>query len=124
MCVCVCVLCVCGWVCEIGKTRLGETTKYTINLLHLYILLYNLIFFTIFVNNWFLWRRIINYNCSITNAHINSYLSNIATRQSKDHKTLRLLEKSPIYKTILIHFKYRFLSNTFIFMKQHCETRS
>ena len=42
-------------------------------------------------------KRIINYNCSITSAHINLYLSNIATRQSKDHKALRLLRKSPIY---------------------------
>ena len=43
-----------------------------------------------------MWKRIINYNCSITSTHINSYVSNIATRQSKDQKTLQLRRKSPI----------------------------
>ena len=79
-----------------------------INLLHFYTLLYNLIFFTNFVINWFLWKRIINYDCSVTSVHIKSYLSNIVTRQSKDHKALRLLRKPPICIIILILFKYTF----------------
>ena len=61
----------------------------------------------------------------ITSAHINSYLSNIVTRrQSKDHQALWLLRKSPIYTTILIHFKDTFLPNTCVFVKQRCQTRS
>ena len=48
-------------------------------------------------------------NCSITSAHVNSYLSNIATRQSKDHKALRLLRKSPTCTTAQ---QYSFVSNT------------
>ena len=65
-------------------------------LLHFYTLLYNLIL-----------------SCSVTSAHINSYLSNIVTRrQSKNHQALRTLRKSPIYTTILIHFKDMFLPNT------------
>ena len=67
-----------------------------------YIIWFFFFFFIIFVNNWFLWKRIINHNCSITSAHINSYLSNIATRQSKDHKALRLLNAQ----------QYWFISNT------------
>ena len=49
-----------------------------------------------------------NYNYSITSAHVNSYLSKIATRQGKDRKALRLLRGFPIYTTTLIHFNYTF----------------
>ena len=114
---------------ETGKTRLYQTTNYTIFLLfacYVYLSFRNLTlldhkyiaykpfkflqsdFFTIFVNNWFLLKRIINYNCSISSAYINSYISNMATQQSKNHKALRLLRKSPICTTRLFHFKYTF----------------
>ena len=119
------------YIYEIGKTRLYETTNYTIFFCftcYVYLSFQSLtlldhkyiaykpfkflqsdiisLFFTIFLNNWFLWKCIINYSCLISSAHINSYLSNIATGQSKDHKALRLLRKSPICIAILIHFKY------------------
>ena len=58
-------------------------------LLHFYTLLYNLIL-----------------SCSITSAHINSYLSNIVTRrQSKNHQALRTLRKSPIYNNNIDSFQ-------------------
>ena len=50
--------------------------------------------------------NLLNYKCKYQ-----SYLSNIVTRSSKDHRALRLLRKSPICTTILIHLKDRRLPN-------------